>query len=113
MSSLLDDPRKLVEHLRLAGEDMAKLNCAAKLLEDTRGSVLAQIMKEQGDVSVAKAEMLAKADERYINHIKCEAEARKNADMAKVRWISGQAYLDLIRTMEASKRSEMQMAGRA
>jgi hypothetical protein len=102
-----------VERLRLAGEEWVNLDAAANLLERTKDTLLAQIMKQQGDISAAKAEMLAKADPRYANHLEMMVEARRKAMQAKVRYDSGHAFIDMARSHESTKRAEMQIAGRA
>lgn len=110
--NLLSDPKHLVERLRLAGEEWSDLDAAANLLEETRSTTLARIMTEWADVSVAKAEMLAKADMRYVQHVKDMVEARRMANRAKVRWESGRAFVELARSVESTNRAQMQMAGR-
>lgn len=104
---------ELTQRLVEAGETWSDLNSAASLMEELAKSVLAKIaLKVIADGgSAAKAEMVARADEEYIGHVSKMVEARRKADRARVRWISGQAHLELLRTQEASKRAEMRLGG--
>lgn len=64
----------------------ADLHAAASLLEETKSTVLAQLALShtaQG-VSVAKSELMAKADPVLEQHIKKMVEARRAANKAKV-----------------------------
>lgn len=108
--NLLDNPKHLVERLRLAGEELADLKAAARLREEMKKPLLAKIKQEQGDkLSDAKAETIALADVRYAQHVTDMVEAQRQADRAAVRYLCGQEYLGLIRTLESSRRAEMQL----
>lgn len=93
------------------GHEWADKECAASLLEETRKSVRAQYAMEHfGDAkTIGKAELMAEADERYIEHINKMVIARKAANIGKVNFDSCKAWIDLIRSQEASRRAEMTM----
>jgi multidrug resistance efflux pump len=104
------DPRELTERLRRAGEEWADLNAAAEVLEETKPILLAQIASTHANAgSMAKAEMLAKADPRYADHVGLMVSARKDANKARVKYDSGKAYVELVRSAEASRRAEMKL----
>lgn len=104
-------PSEIASKLADAGREWADKESAASLLEETRKSVRAQLacgyFEEAG--SAAKAELKAEADTRYIDHVKAMVEARKQANIARVNYDSGRIWTDLVRTIEASKRAEMNM----
>jgi hypothetical protein len=105
------DPAKLASELSERGLTWADANAAAEALEETKGSVLAQLASEyigKGE-SAAKAEMLAKADPAYTEHLEKMVSARRSANRAKVRFDVYKAYIELARSAESSRRSEMNL----
>jgi|SRR5690349_23981193 len=68
-----------------AGEEWASLEAAAQLLEDTKSAVLSQKMLALGDIAVNKAEMQVKATPEWQEHIAKIVEARRQANLAKVK----------------------------
>jgi len=108
------DAKKIIARLVEAGEEWADKEAAASLLEETKSSILAHltnIQVQQGAESFAKAEALAKATDSYKDHIAKMVEARREANRARVRWISGQAHVELMRSEEASKRAGLKAIG--
>jgi hypothetical protein len=97
----------LHERLRLAGEEWADKDAAATLLEETKKSVLAQLMSQHPNVSNAAAETLALAAPEYARHVREMVEARKAANAAKVHYDSAKTWVDLMRTEAATKRAEL------
>lgn len=101
------NPNEVYERMRLAGDLWAKLDGAASKLEEQRKSIWAQIMIQQGDVSVAKAEMLAEASKVYTDHIEKMVSARTEANIARAEYDSIKSWIELVRSAEASKRAEL------
>lgn len=97
-------------HLRLvtAGEEWADLDAAASLLEETRKSVLAELMNK-ADGSMAARESEALAEPAYKLHVTNMVAARKASNRARVRYDSAKAWTELVRTQEATRRAEMGM----
>ena len=106
---LLKDPVALARRLIETGEAWGDAQHAASLLEETKGSLLAKLMKEYAvkDMAMSKAEMLAKADPRYDQHIKAMVDAQREATKCKVRYDAGRAFIDLARSAESTRRAEM------
>lgn len=73
------------ERYRVAGEEWAELEAAAQLLEDTKSAVLAERMSSLGDIPVNRAESMVKASSDWRRHIEQIVEARRKANIAKVR----------------------------
>lgn len=108
------DPATLAHTLFEHGRDWADKNASADILEETRRTLHSQIAVGllPECKSVAKAEMHAEATEEYIEHIKAMVEARKAANTARVQYDADRAFIDLLRSQESSRRTEMQLGGR-
>lgn len=110
-----DDPSNNLpwsEQYRIAGEEWADAEAAAQLLEDSKSSVMAQWQTELGDLPVNRAEQTVKASARWRGYIQDTVDARKAANIAKVR-------LEVVRmramehqAKEANQRTELRILGR-
>lgn len=98
------DPDKAFLELENAAEEMVESGYQAMLLEELKPVVLAEIMRKQGDVSVAKAELLAKSHAEYRTHLQGMCEARRRANKAHAHYRNLQALWDGRRTQEVSTR---------
>jgi hypothetical protein len=88
-----------------AGEDWADKEAAAELLEETKKTVLAELMSsEQG--TNADRERRALANPAYKLHLTNMVAARKEANRAKVRYDSGKVLAEMRRTQESTRRAE-------
>jgi hypothetical protein len=97
-------------HNRLvsAGEEWADQDAAASLLEETRKTVLAELMNGlTGSMTSRESEALA--NPVYKLHVTNMVSARKAANRAKVRYDSARAWCELVRTQEATRRAEITM----
>jgi hypothetical protein len=105
------DPDVLRQRLVDLGEAYADADAAANLLEETRKTLLAAITcrYKSGQTSHAAAETLAMSDAEYGDHIAKMVEARRVATRARVQYDSARVWVDLVRTMESSRRAEMGM----
>lgn len=101
------DPSEIAERMRLAGEEWADLDAAANMLEETRKSVLAELVNQASGGSIAARESEALADPAYKLHITNMVNARKEANRARVKFDTAKAWVELVRTSEATKRAEM------
>lgn len=79
----------LSEEFRLAAKEWVELEAAASILEETKSAVLSQKMTEQGDIPVSRAEMAVKASSDWTEFVSKMVDARRAANLAKVRieWI--------------------------
>jgi mRNA-degrading endonuclease HigB of HigAB toxin-antitoxin module len=57
--------------------------------------------------AVNKAELMAEADQKYIDHIHSMVEARRLANIARVQFDAHKVFIEMIGTKESSKRAEM------
>lgn len=98
-------PESIYRQLLTAGEEWADKDAAADILEQTKKTVLAELMNAlQG--SAAERERQALADPAYKLHITNTNAARKDANRARVRYDSAKVLAELRRTQESTRRIE-------
>lgn len=99
----------LSEHFRIAARDFCEKEAAANLLEQTKSSVLAQLMTKQGDIPVNRAEQIVKAGEDWQAFIASMVEARKVANVAKLKLEYIRMLFSERQSAEANARAERRM----
>lgn len=102
----LRDPARLAASIVSRGELWADAEHAADLLEETKATLLAKLVKEHINEPAWKAEALAKADDRYAEHVKAMVDARRVANLTKVRYDGARAMGEFVRSAEATRRAE-------
>jgi putative sterol carrier protein len=100
------------DRYREMGEDWADKESAAQLLEDSKSAVMAQWQTELGDMPVNRAEQTVKASARWIGYINDTVNARKAANLAKVRLEACRMKAMEYQAKEANNRTEMRIMGR-
>jgi hypothetical protein len=103
------DPHTLHQKLVDLGEDWADKDAAANLLEETRKSILAELCRQSEGKSMSERETNALSMDAYREHLAEMVEARRIANRAKVNYDAARAWIDITRTVEATKRQEMRM----
>lgn len=99
------EPEKIYHQLVEAGEEWADKDAAANILEETKKTLLAELMQGfQG--SNAERERCALADTTYKHHLKTMVAARKDATRARVRYDSMRVLAEMRRTQESTRRAE-------
>lgn len=99
------DPEAIYQKLSDAGEEWADKDAAANILEETKKTLLAELMTGfQG--SNAERERNALADTTYKHHLKTMVSARKDANRAKVRYDAMRVLAEMRRTQESTRRAE-------
>lgn len=101
------NPNEIEERLRLAGLEWADLDEAATLLEEIKSSFLAELTNKAEGSSMAAKENLAKANPEFKEYVTKMVKARSAANRAKVKYKSAEAWVELVRTSEATKRAEL------
>lgn len=104
----LSDPAKFAQSIVSRGELWADALAAADLLEETRGTLLAKLTKKHFDLPAWKAEAEAKGDPDYEAHIKAMVDARRLANLARVRYDGAKAMGEFARSAESTRRAELQ-----
>ena len=100
------DPDKIYRQLIECGESWVDTNAAAELLEETRKTVLAELMNKEHGSQNAK-ESAALANPAYKLHLVNMVTARKEANRAKVRYDSMKVLAEMRRTQESTRRAEI------
>jgi putative sterol carrier protein len=100
------------ERYRVAGDVWCDAEAAAQLLEDCKSAVMAQWQTELGDIPVNRAEQTVKASARWRDYIQDAVDARKAANLAKVRLETIKMKAMEYQAKEANSRTEMRIMGR-
>jgi hypothetical protein len=110
------DPEVLTQEVIRLGEEWADKDAAASALEETRKTLLSQIITGlmaptpgSKPMSLSLAEVRALADKRYEAHVDLMVASRKEANKARVRYDMGKMRLELLRSLQATMRQEMMM----
>lgn len=98
-------PEAIYRQLLSAGEEWVDKDAAAELLEETKKTVLAELMA-QAQGSTAERERLALANPAFKLHVTNMVAARKEANRARVRYDSAKVLAELRRTQESTRRIE-------
>lgn len=93
------------------GQEWAKADEVFYQLDETKKSVLADLMKDldDGDTSEAKLERLARASKEWKEHVSRLAIAKGEMLRAKVRFEAATAWYEAARTTESTNRVKMQV----
>ena len=103
------DPDRIYKQLADAGEDWADKQAAAELLEETKKSVLAELMNAETGLSVSARESNALANPAYKLHLTNMVAARREANRARVRYDSMKVLAEMRRTQESTRRAEINL----
>lgn len=99
------DPKDIHERLVTLGTEWAEENAAAELLEETKKTLIAELMNECNEKSSNAKETYALRQRRYLDHIEGMVAARKAANKSKVRYDSAKVWAELKRTEAANERA--------
>jgi hypothetical protein len=105
------DPNKLAEELSKRGREWADKDAAYYALEEAKHSILSLCKADLNDQDQSEAakEAQARRAPKFLEHLEATAAARKAANAAKVNYTTFQAYIELIRSREATNRAEMKL----
>ena len=103
------DPDRIYRQLAETGEEWADKQAAAELLEETRKTVLAELMNKEQGLSMSARESNALADPVYKLHVTNMVTARKEANRARVRYDSMKVLAEMRRTQESTRRAEINL----
>lgn len=99
------NPTEVYKQLIKEGELWADAQHAAELFEETKKSVLSQLMTECAESSSAAKEAFAMRHPDYRKHLEAMVGARRAANKAKVRYDSMKILAELRRTEAANERA--------
>lgn len=104
------DPDKIYANILSSGEEWADKQAAADLLEETRKTILAEIMNAEGQgLSMVARESLALSSPTYKLHVTNMVAARKEANRARVRYDAVKVLSEMRRSQESTRRAEMRL----
>ncbi len=104
------EAEKLFNELETRGLDWADKDAAFRALEDCKHSILSEAMADlNSKESMAATKAKAERSKKYTDYLQLIGKARKDATVAKVMWISFQAYVDLKRSQSASRNAELNL----
>ena len=105
----MDSNLPLSEQYRIIAKKWVDADAAASLLEETKSSFLAQMMSEQGDMPVSRAEMNVKSSVSWQDYIRSMVEARQKAALLKVQLEYIKMRFQEWNSVTATKRAEMKL----
>lgn len=105
----MDDNQPISEQFRIVAKAWVDADAAANLLEETKSATLSQKMQALGDMPVSKAEMNVKASEQWRHYIETMTEARKRANLLKVKLEYLRMRFQEWNSEAATKRAEMKL----
>ena len=97
------------EQYRIAAKDWVDKDAAARLLENTKSAVLAQMKTALGDIPDSHAEKKVKASEEWMDFITKETNAKTTANLAKVKLEYIRMRFQEWSSASADKRAEMRL----
>ena len=104
------DPDKIYHNIVTAGEEWADKEAAAELLEETKKTVLAELVNSYpSSMSMAARESGALAEPAYKLHITNMVVARKEANKARMRYDAVKVLGEMRRSQESTRRAEMNL----
>lgn len=101
------------EQFRLVAKDWVDKEKIASLYEETKSSVLSQMMLKLGDMPVSRAEMQAKASQEWRDFLKQMVDARAEANLARVKMKYVELRFSEWQSSDANARKERQMGRQA
>lgn len=112
MSEKLIDPQAAVDYMIAKAGEYAKAKSDRIYCEEYRKSLKSMLMKDalkDGHNAVNAQEREAYASEEYIRHLKALREAVEVEENLRWMLIAAEARIEVWRSQEASKRSEIKM----
>ena len=105
------DPHQLHEALLRRGIEKARTAAYAATTDRFRKQVRAKCMVEKinAGATLGKAESLALLEPEYIEACERAEKAEEEAGVAAVQYAAAQAYVEVWRTLESTKRAEMNL----
>lgn len=99
------NPDHIYQTLVAAGDEWADANAAADILEESKKTILAELMLRSEEKSSAAKETYALSHDDYKRHIKSMVEARRVANRQKVKFDGLKMLAELRRTESANMRA--------
>lgn len=105
------DPNVIYQKLVKSGEDWAEKEALAQQMEEMKKAILSNLKLQSTASSEAAKETWAYAQPEYETHIRGMTEARKMANLARVRYHGMKVLSELRRTEQSNLRTERKYSG--
>ena len=109
MVTKMDENLPISEQYRIIAKKWVDAESAASILEETKSSLLANMMLQQGDIPVSRAEMKSKASEPWREFLRDMVGARETALRLKVQLEYIRMKFHEWQSAEATRRAEMKL----
>lgn len=110
------DPRALADAIQKTGDARAHAQHTWELLEKTTKSVLSELTNNERrldpELSRKEAEDIAQGSEEFRAHIYATLDAKRAYNLADVAFVAAKARFEATRSVEASRRAQVQAFGR-
>ena len=103
------EPDKIAHRFVELGHKWVDADAAASLLEETKKTVFAEMMRQSNENTIGAKEAFAASHTTYKEHIDAMVEARRVANRALVEYKAAQVWIDMARSVESSRRAEMNL----
>jgi hypothetical protein len=107
--SITSKDRPISEEFRLIAKQWVDADAAARLLEETKTTVLNQRMKALGDMAVNAAEREVKSSPEWHEFIKELVDARTKANLLKCQMEYIRMKFNEWQALDANSRAEMRL----
>lgn len=99
------------EQIEKVGKDYALAKAKSWHFQESVGAVKASIMSKMGDISVAKAEIVAKCDSGYLKHLK-DTEAAIHEEMRLKATLDGlKTKFEAYRSLSSLEKAQINAEG--
>lgn len=106
-SGAIDARHRLAEEIRTKSKEYAEASGMADYWSEWKKIVFSEIVNQQGDMAISKAEHIARADPKYRDAVKKAIDYGTRANILKGEVRSLEIEWETWRTIEATRRSEM------
>lgn len=100
---------EISEQFRIAAKEWVQLDGAARMLEESKTSVLAQRISALGDMPHNKAEREVKSSPEWIEYLKQMVDAKTASNLAKVKMEYMRMLFSQWQSAAADRRAEMKI----
>ena len=97
------------EQFRIVAKEWVDADAAASVLEELKSATLSQKMQALGDMPVNRAEMAVKGSPEWEEYIRSMTNARRRANLLKVKLEYLRMKYGEWNSAEATKRAEMKL----
>jgi hypothetical protein len=105
--------RPISEEFRLVAKAWVEADAAARLLEETKSSLLSKLVMASTEPSIGRAEHAARASQDYTDHIDQMCKAKAEANLRRVQMKFVEMRFSEWQSSDANARRERQMGRQA